>query len=622
MSFPVTVSSVTQSAEAPGRYGPFLIGTNRYEILITPIETDIPDGFWTPFFSALKSTDAGATWNEVDSADRPAGNETVGYGQPTPYCCCQSKTDPTKIFVFFTDPGSGQITTVIFDASVDLWGSILSDAPFSLLDGFPFIAADHREADNTVVFVFPQSTFTDASNETHIYPQAVIYDVASDTWGTPFDLGFTDYATVIGWHQVPCGVVVDSSGVTRVFMQQVTHAVPLGPLTLRIGDTVPWYGGTAEVDVWGGGGGGTGAADADAGGGGGAAAFASGSVALTPLSVITGSVGTGGAGGAWDPAGGATTAGSDGTGSSVLGVTAAGGDGAPTGGTGGGNGGQGFTTTTLPGGGGGGGGVDGPNGIGSAGGNGVIYDGTPGDPNGGTGGSPGPGIGGGGGGGGGTYDPTNLPGGEGGGGAQPGGGGGGGAGSGGGGGGGDGDYSITYFAVQGTVYPSRLWQQAILSDNSLGSLDEISDGEFPIQTFENQLVLMPFDSAAAAGKVAIAFSGAVATSGYTQVEVMSGSLADPISFSGTNFTTGGSIEPSPAVAIDSTGKIYCLYKQATSSAACSYLFRDSSTSFATANLMGTFDDPFCRLQAGVFSSIPEITFGTPSGSEASWIAPT
>lgn len=622
MAFPVTVSTVTQSAEGPGKYGPYLVGTNRYEILLTLV-LDSGSGFYQPYLSAYKSTDLGATWNEVAAGSRPAaGNEVATIYQVTPYTCCQSQTDPTKIFTIYVNPSSGQIGIIAFDATGDTWGSPLSSSGVNLLltppiqsssgfiGGNGFIVAIHRSASNDVLLAFPQSNYTDASDEIHWYPQVVSYDVAGNAWGTPFDVSYNDYATVIGWTQVPCGFVLDSGGVAHLFTQQVTHTVPAAVQSISVGQTVPWYGGTADVDVWGGGGGGAGASDLWAGGGGGAGAYANGSVALTPLSTITGTIGTGGPGGTYDSALGG--AGSDGTGTSVLTVSAGGGAGAPIAGVPGGNGGSGFVVTSDGGGGGGGGGTDNAYGSGGVGGDGIIYDGTPDDPNGGDGGTYGAGAAGGSGGAGGTYNPVDFPSGGGGGGAQPGGGGGGGARAGNGGDGGPGDCSITYTAVQGTVYNSRLWQQAINADNTLGTLSEISDGEFPIQSFECVLTLMPFDCAAGPSGVSIAFSGAYNTTGYSDIEVMSGANADPISFSGTSFSTGGSVEPSPAVAIDSGGKTYCAYKQATSGAACTFLYRDSGSSFGTSSSFGSFADSFCRLQVGAFGPIPEITFGVPT----------
>ena len=637
MSFPVTVDLITQSAEAPGKYGPFLVGSNRYLVLITQIGPD-GDGNYTPYLSAYKSTDGGQTWNEVDAGARPPGGNVSGsLGSPVSYTCVQSSTDHAKIYTLYVDPDVDQFAVVAFDASTDLWGVLLSDSgiggnPPSSQMNQSFMAAVYRP-DDTILLAFAGDTYTDASGEQHIITSLVSYDVTANTWGSQFDADYDDYGSVIGWHQVPCGMVIDAGGTAHLFTQQVTHAVPASVQNGVVGGAAPWYATTVDIECWGDGGGGASAVSAAAGGGGGAGAYASGSTGISGTfpSATIGPGGAGGVGGGSQPG---TADGQDGSGTTCGGVTAAGGQGALADGSGnpGGNGGAGYVTgIPFPGGAGGGGGSDTAYGSGSAGSAGVVFDGTDGDPNGGNGGDPGPG-GFGNGGAGGTYNPADFDGAfsEGGDGSQPGGGGGGAAIPSfaisptlpnNGGPGGAGDVSLTYTPAQGTVYNSRLWQQAIAADNTLGTLQEIDDGEFPIQSYECFLALMPFDCAAHGSAIAICFSGAYNTTGYQNIEVMTGTAADPISFSATVFAPGGAglQDPSAAACFDLTGGLYVAHMQI---GASTVFVSRKGPGFGTASTYGTFGDPGCRVQAANFGSVaPEITFGVPSAAGEVWNPP-
>ena len=615
MPFPVTVSAVTQSAEAPGKYGPFLIGSDRYEILVLPVLVDAPSNSYQSYFSVYKSSDGGTTWVEVFAGSRPqAGIGTIG-PLATPYTCAQSQTDSTKILVFYVNSSSNFLGILEFDTSAG-WNTGLSDSPWQLFTQFPFISAAHRAFDNTMLAVSTQGVFEDSSGETHFFPQAIVYDVAGDSWGTPFDLGYSDYASVIGWHQVPCGIALDSDGVAHVFSQQVTHAVQLSPkgIPTSIDFTAPWDCTSVDIALWGDGGGGGGASITQGGAGGAAGQLVTANVPVTPLSTLfAATVGTGGSAGAFNGADGGA-----GTGTSYLAQTATGGAGGITGGG----------SSGITGGGGGGDGSDTSFGAGTTGSPGVAYDGFNGGANGGQGGNPGP-LGSGSGGTGGSYFDLPLSFADvGGGGQQPGGGGGGGASNGAngadGGAGGAGEASASYQPTQGSTYNSRLWQQAVNADNSLGTLAAIDDGEFPIQSFEDNVVLMPFDCAAGTGFVVITFSGAYNTVGNSKVEAMRGDNADPISFTGQLVNAGSvSIEPSPAIAVDSLGKVFCAYKKITSLPNANFVYRkDDGTGFGSEQSFGLYADPFCRVQIAAFSDTPELTFGTSGNAFAQWLAPT
>lgn len=619
--FPVVVDLVTQSAEGPGKYGPFLYNGNRYEILVNLVSDG--SGNFNPFFAAYKSTDGGLTWAEVDGAHELAAGVNQPPGRSCPYACCQSQSALNVLSVVYLHPGSGSITIGAFDCATDTWIGLLSDSgitPFLNV----FLVAAHRPLSNTILIAYPGDSFTDASSETHDITTLAVYDVAGNAWGTPFDAGYTDYATVIGWHQVPCGLVIDSDGEAHLFMQQVTHGVPLGTFSASPGGFVPWYCSSCFITCLGGGGGGGAVSPLQAGGGGGAGGFSSGTAAVTPLgSFPSAIIGLGGAGGIFGVGGDGANGGS----TSCGGVSASGGAGGHMDGTPGGNGGHGWTTGVDAGGGGGGGSSDDLWGSGGSGDDGIIYDGTDGHQNGGNGGAIAPlgQIGGEGG----SYLRIYTPGAAGGGTGTGGGGGGGGAYTGGGalagdgpgGAGGDGEVGISYTATQGTVYASRLWQQAIHADNSLGSLSHIVDGDFAMQNGDCLIVLMPFDCAVTSGKVAICFSGATNTTGYHNIEVMKGMNADPISFAGQVIASGNTtVDPSPALSWSSTGNLFLVSKVVVLPGA-GFIYRtDTGSGFGAPATIGLFADPFCRIQTACFLSTPEITFAVPTQAEISFSA--
>lgn len=622
MAFPVTVSSSRSSADAPGKYGPFFVGSNRYLIL-----SYYDTGAFQGYLEAWKSTDGGSTWNMV-GGEGPATAQSEGF--PAPYTAAQSTIDPTKIYAFTLDPGTFQVAPVLFDASTDSWGTYLAEPspPPSFIQigtGQLFIIACHRTSDNAFILALPGDIYTDASSEQHQIVSFAVYDVAANSWSSWADMGYTDYASVIGWHQVPCGIVLRSDGKISLFMQQITHSVPNSSTTGSVGDgaslSIPWYVDSLFVECWGGGGGGAGGNSATPvntapGGGGGSGQYATGTVAVTPNTTVgPASVG---AGGASDTG---TGSGGDGGATTFLGVSAGGGSGGtiPAGGGGAHDGGNGYNDSGGFGGGGGGGGSDNADGSGTDGSDGTIYTGPPGSINGGDGGFGGSmvsdyGLGQGSGGSGGSWDPTAPGFADGGNGNQPGGGGGGGgydctvSGI-----GGDGQVNYTWTPVQGTVYRSRLWQQVINSDNSLGTLEEISDGEFAMQAYEMPVIPMPFDCVALAGSVAIAFSGAYATTEYANIEAGRGVNADPITFTLALYSSGNSganVNPSPALSGNGT-TAYLSYTSTPGGTPTFNYREDTGSGFGAPTSFGSFADEFTRVQAGAGPG-DEITFGTPT----------
>lgn len=611
MAFPVTVAADTNSCETPGKYGPFFRGSNRYLILaFQEVVADIPHAY----LKAYKSTDGGNTWSEVDGAGRPE-ILTSDITKPAKYTCCQSTTDTEKIYALAFDPATQQPGIWLFDASTDLWGTLLAvaDSPITSVDSANgFMCAEHRPGE--VVLAMPYAVVAGADSETHKYPGFVVFNEAGVTWSSWTVLEYVDYASSIGWHQVPCGITLDSDGGIRVFMQQVTHRVSRRRVSLTFSSSgffdAPWYCTSVDVIATGPGGGGNPPMGGSGvvGGGGGGGGCSTGTEAVTPLSSNAVTVGTGGASG--DPGSGPSTfgavsGGEGGAGSSGAGTGGgAGGSGTQPGGNGGDSGAAGFTG----GGGGGSGSATTPGGDGET--PSGIADGGAGGTGQGAGGSGGNGS---------PFTPpvTGQAGGF------PGGGGGGhgvadidpdtgntGA---------DGKVELSYLPVQGTVYDSRLWQQLINADNSLGTLEEITEGAFPIQPFEQPVLPMPLDCKAGTGFIALRFTGANGTT-YADIALGRGNNADPVAYAFTNVdggNAGSGINVSPGIAVNGAN-VYTGYHAVPADPDASFRYRVNA---GGASSYGVFADAHSRVQAGFLSGIPEITFGTPTTATVDYNPP-
>lgn len=625
MAFPNTVFPA-QSPEMPSKYGPFYVGSVRY-LFLYYIGTD-----FDTHFIVRTSTD-GATWTTAfDTTDFPLVPSNGPF-----YHCAQSTLDPTKIYIIQNNFASSGIVQVLVYDTVAATLTVLASPGFPpQLPGqaLSFMVC-YRPIDNSLVFCVLGDIYTDPSFEDHPIPSFAVYDIASDTWGAYTDLSFTDYPTVISWTTVLCGMVCGDDNVVHVFMQQITTGVPdfVAFFTDGSGNFfAPWYASTTGTfEAWGGGGGGGGGNGVSIvphipGGGGAAGEYILTSVPIIPIAT-NGPIVVG-LGGAPDSS---LTKGDDGGATSFAGASAGGGEGGSATGTGGSGpgapGGDGYDDSGGDGGGGGGGATSNSAGTGTAGADGVLYTGPPGMNNGGPGGEGGtipidPGVGQGQGGAGGSWDPTDIGGAVGGNAGQPGGGGGGtgneglvaGA-------GGDGEYGLSIPGVQGTVYPSRLWQQAILVDNSLGTLSEISDGQFPMQPAPRPFTTpyaVPFDCVAYAGGIAITFSGVTATAGagtatrYDNIEVGRAANADPLSFDLQKFSSGNSgtfVSPWPALSADGA-TVYCSYVSYGSTVPVFRYRTDVGAGFGPPSDWGPFNDGGTRLQGGVVASTNEVTFGT------------
>jgi hypothetical protein len=585
-AFPVTLDSIGQTAEAPGLYGPFAVGTALYVINTTE------DNILGPLLLALKSTDNGDTWAEVDPGNRPIPSGTQ-------YTCCQSSLDPTQIYVIYIDPNTGMVTVQLFNAGSDTWGAILGAA---FLGGFN--TAVYRPADNSIVVL--SNGFDATPNGQHNIVSFAVFDILAGTFGAPADLGFVDYSDPTLWNQKACGAVLRSDGAISVFMQQATQRTINGVQVLDFtpGSSSPWQVPfdcpmIDLVETYGAGGGGGGGGGADNGGGGGGGYRSAPNVPVTPLANIPFVVGAGALQNA-DGADSSFNAGLLAEGGKKGVVTAGGVGGA--GDHAGGKGGDGLGTA-----GGGGGGCGGPTAVGSPG---VDSDGT----HGGAGGVGGGGQAGAGGVGGQVLLGIRFNGGPG----SPVGAGGGGASSDGGlnigtgGTGADGALRITYTPFTNS-HPSRMWQQTIKADNSLGALTEITEGTFPIDG-GGEAGLVPFDCKAGDGFVAIVFAWVTAT-GLTQMLVGKADNADVLAFTFQAVDIGASagIDPEPALCIRPSGALHLCYISAADLVNVNYkLRRDNGTGFGTAIPIGTFADAGCRLQTAFLFGFTMGAFGTPT----------
>jgi len=603
-AFPVTLDSIGQTAEAPGLYGPFPVGSALYAFNST---FDSMNG---AFLLALKSTDGGNTWTELDPGNRPVplaytyrllGDDAIQY------TCVQSSADPTQIYVIYNDPNTSAVAVQLFNAGSDTWGAILGEG---FLNGFE--AAVYRASDNSIL-VF-SSGFDTTPNGEHNIVSFAVFDILAGTFGTPIDLGFQDYADPTLWDQRACGAALRSDGAISVFMQQATRR------TLAQGQTIidldPGAGSPFQIpfdcpnidllETWGGGGGGAGNGPADGGGGGGGGYRSVTNLAVTPLANVPIVVG---AGGLQNTNGGDTSfnGGHLATGG-IAGAAAVGG----AGGAGDHNGGKGGDGSGVAGGGGGGAG-----GSVSVGTDGVASDGT----HGGAGGASGGPNSGGGGQGGQLTVPSRF---NGGGGGTFGGGGGGASSDGGlnigtGGQGSDGNIRITYTPFTNS-HPSRIWQQSINPDNSLGALTEIVEGEYPIDG-GGQFGLVPFDCKAGSGFVAIVFAWVTLT-GVTQMLVGKANNADPLAFAFQALDIGvtSGIDPEPALCIRPSGALHLCYVSAADLVHVNYLLRrDNGSGFGLPSAIGAFADAGCRLQTAFIRGFTMGAFGTPTQAIAEYV---
>ena len=588
-AFPVTLDNIGQTAEAPGLYGPFLVGTALYVINSTI------DNILGAFLLALKSTDNGNTWTELDPGNRPVPE--VGGDNTVQYTCCQSSADPTQIYVIYFDAGTGNVTVQLFDAGSDTWGAVLGSTVFG-----GFQTAVYRPSDNSLVMLCSDSS----PDSQHSIAAFRVFDIVAGTFSARIDLNFIDYPNPTLWDQNTCGAALRSDGAISVFMQQATRRTILGVQVLDFtpGSSSPWQVPfdcpiIDLVETYGAGGGGGGGGGADNGGGGGGGYRSAANVPTTPLANLPFVVGAGGAQNT-DGADSSFNGGLLAVGGKKGVVTAGGAAGA--GDNAGGKGGDGLGTA-----GGGGGGCGGPTAVGSPG---VDSDGT----NGGAGGVGGGGQAGAGGEGGQVLLGIRFNGGPG----SPVGAGGGGASSDGGlnigtgGAGADGALRITYTPFTNS-HPSRMWQQTIKADNSLGALTEITEGTFPIDG-GGEAGLVPFDCKAGDGFVAIVFAWVTAT-GLTQMLVGKADNADVLvfAFQAVDIGATAGIDPEPALCIRPSGALHLCYVSADDLVNVNYkLRRDSGTGFGVAIPIGTFADAGCRLQTAFLVGFTMGAFGSPT----------
>ena len=620
MPFPVTIDASVGGAEQPGKFSTFFNSPNRYQVQFV---LDAPDG--QALLAVFKSADSGNTWAEVDSAGR-VSVLFEGPGSTSPYTCCQVGT---AIYIVYLNP-TFICTMTSFDMASDTWSVLSVDTPYPPFSPYPqsgeggFLlgqyACSYRASTGDILFVLAGDGITGLGAVPHSICCFNVFNIAGSAWnGSWTDLDYVDYADIATWDLIPCGMVTDpTSGRTTVFMQQVarTGPGPAGTTSFSSAGTFTWdvpldAPATAVVERWGAGGGaqsGTGGQRA-----GGAGAYnRTNAAAITAGGTETIVVGAGGATGS---DGGSTTAlgdtaagGAHGTAlAGGLGGAASGGDVAFAGGNGGSDGG------TVNGGGGGGSGLNN-----AAGGDG--QDGQPGlNPPRANGG-----IGTGNGGNGGAVlitddgDPGQSPGGGGGGDTN--------VGPGASGVGADGGVNISWIAVRNT-HDSRMYQQSIEADNSLGVITEITQGAASPRDQGSAPVPISFDAGQFNGTIFIAFTGANGT-GSTDVAVGQGATANPVALSFQDFDSGNGgdgVDACPSVCAG-TVAIYCCYISGPTAGPVAFLYRaDPGLGFGSPVSIGTLSLPdvreFGRLQSSVLGTLPEITFGTPTAAIIKFNAP-
>lgn len=573
MAFPTIISPVFSSVEPPGKHGPFFVGSNIYVINIDQTLGDPGP------IAMMKSTDGGKTWVPQDVP----GQFLITGNSP---CACQNSVDPTQIYIVYNDD-SFVTSLVTFDAGTDTW----SASRVQTTNGRPGVCC-YRESDNRVVVAFQGSTVTTFFIN-HSIVSAFEFDIASQAWGTSFDLDYLDYADVTLWNLFPSAIAARDDGKLSVFYQQKTDASEsvqktggfgAGTGTFQVpGDCILFD----TVDVVAGGGGGSPGVGGAGGGGGGWDGGAA--IAASPGATSGYTVGSGGSGAAPGPA----TAGGS---STFLGFNAlGGGGGSVAGGTGGAGSNSGGTGGSGASGGGGGGGIAASSlGPGANGADATIL--GPGG-NGGNSAPPNPAT-------------SGFPG------INGGGGGGNGEAGGNGGDGGDGFISFAYTPFT-NAHDGRFFHQVINPDNTLGTLQEITEGEFP---FDN---IIPFacDADAGEGFVTVAFSGVNAT---TNADIMVGRApnADALVFDWQTISAdnaGSELDSSPAIAADGK-KTYLVSVAAPSVTDVTFKLRaDTGTGFGPASNLGKFADQGCRLQIKAAAGKAGITFGTPTGWVADYI---
>lgn len=611
MAFPTTVDAAVSSAEQPGKYGPFLCLGARFLVTLSVDQMAV-----TATLTVKKSTDGGVSWITGSTVGAPLASYS-GAPQFVPYAVCDY-IPGTSLLIAYFDASIG-LALVAYDYSSDTWGSPQSipAPPAGLFSGegsIPLyqIALAFSASDSSLLLSLAGNTVS-LDDVSHAISNFNRFDILGATWSGWIDLGYQDYGDVTTWDLLPCGLVIDSvTGVACAFLQQVSRAGPGDPVTQQFfaDDTFVKPGdapaaGTAEA--WGGGGGGNppGAGPSGVpGSGGGGGAYSSGAVTLTDgAAIVVDPGGLSGAAGAASSFDVVTAGGGDPGVSGTSAPGGAGGAGDEAGGAGGDSGSGGMT-----GGGGGGSGALGvPGSPGDAGGPVLGGAGGAGAGQGGQGGNDSPfnppvqgspgGIPGGGGGGHGVSDLTppfdaNT--------------------------GGGGQVNISWVPIRNT-HDGRMWQQVINPDNSLGALTEITQGSFPSRSKGAQPIPISFDAAILGGKVSIAFTGASSTSGFDNVSVGVGALADPVSFAFSSFSSGNGGNGSdscPAVAPGAAG-LFCCYISTPDSSPVSFLYRLApSSTFGAAVTIGTLNladmRGRSRLQANVLAASPEVTFGTPT----------
>jgi hypothetical protein len=191
-----------------------------------------------------------------------------------------------------------------------------------------------------------------------------------------------------------------------------------------------------------------------------------------------------------------------------------------------------------------------------------------------------------------------------------------------------GQLSISWTSVRNTNN-SRVFQQMVNADNTLGPLTEITAAAFPSRGRLSAPIPISFDAAIRNGIVSIAFTGAISTTGRDNITVGVGAIASPVAFTFQTFTCGNggnNADSCPAVAPAAAG-LYCCYISAPTGGPVAFEYvLDSGSGFGAPVTIGTLTTgnvhAESRLQAAVLVAAPEITWGTPTYANKAYVPPT
>ena len=244
---------LTQSiiAIAPGRFGTpyaygngvgtFQRGQNLYIVCSNPAlrqtswDNSTPSGTPPPILAqahVLKSTDGGATWDEVDSGNAPSVALLKNHGTPdfrglrSPMAATYQDADTLIVAYWvwdyvYNDPVELRFST--FDLITDTWGPETAGGPTS--ETVLNMSVAFRSGDGATIFEYDGSETVMASSFSRVF--YLIYNAGFGA-ETPIDVAQTGSTTNYNW----AGAVAGDSDRTHLFYRTSTAPDVPGPSTL------------------------------------------------------------------------------------------------------------------------------------------------------------------------------------------------------------------------------------------------------------------------------------------------------------------------------------------------------------------------------------------------------